>query len=737
MNNLSEIAYDLPIPLNAEQRKAVEDTEGQLLVLSGAGSGKTRVLTARIAYLIEQRGVSPREILAITFTKKAAKEMLDRITGILGDRSSGVWAMTFHAFCARILRYHADVLGFTSDFSIYDESDSLKLIKRICGEKGITDSKKKESIACYISEAKTFGLTPAQFEKEKAYVKDVQTVSEVFSAYNARLKESNAMDYDDLLLNAKELLLSSESVLKRYQERFRYVHVDEFQDINSTQYDLIRLIAGGHGNIFAVGDEDQSIYGWRGARIDIILNFEKDFPAAKIYKLEQNYRSTAHILNCANRVIANNKQRIGDKKLWTSKSGGAPVSFCSVGNDRDEADFVVQKISMLLAEGYKYRDFAILTRINALTRPFEERLNLYGLPYKVYGGVKFYERKEIKDMLAYMRIAVNPKDTEAILRVINFPARGIGDGTTEKLLEYCRGTGKDLIDAILEIDFNTAIAPSAAKKISAFKDIVLSVIRNVNQLSSEEFLKQLIKDAGIETHYKACKEDEWDRFENINELVTAVRDFSRDNPGSGIGDFLQSIALISDTDSIQDDDYITIATVHAVKGLEFPVVFLIALEESIFPLQRAVDENDIEEERRLMYVAVTRASERLFCSYASRRFRFNQVVYNMKSRFITEMQGEQKKQTIPQQPRASVSGGQGGGLNLKGLPPKPQTAAPRILNTDFSAFTAGRQVSHAKFGVGTIVETFGEGVDKSALINFPGIGTKKFLLLIANLTLTD
>lgn len=729
--------YNLDIALNDVQQAAVEDTEGQVLVLSGAGSGKTRVLTARVAYLIKCCGVSPYNVLAITFTNKAAKEMTGRIERSL-DGETGVWASTFHSFCAKILRYHADRLGFNPQYTIYSDVDSERVIKRLCAEKHIEDSKVRDEIIWHIGNAKCFGLSPEVYRKEFAVSNNIDLICDIYKSYTVQLKNSNAMDFDDLLLNTVDLFLTCPDILEKYQERFRYINVDEFQDTNKSQYILIKLLAGKHGNIFVVGDEDQSIYSWRGADINNILNFKKDFKDAKIYKLEQNYRSNAAILTAANNIISNNKERLG-KTLWTAISGGSKVEVFNAYGDREEADFVVQKISELIRlSGYQYKDIAILFRINALTRPYEERLNLYGMPFKLFGGFKFYERKEVKDILAYMRIAANPKDSEAILRVINFPKRGIGDSTVSAVMEYCTLCGVDLIDALLEIETNSYISPSNRNKLLQFKEILQKLIGFEGKPS--DLVETIITSARIEEYYKQAKDDEAEKFENIVELVTAVKDFERDNPDATYLDFLQSVALISDTDSIQDDNYITLATVHSVKGLEFPVVFIIALEESIFPTARSVAENQLEEERRLMYVAVTRAMQRLFLTSAKSRFRFNQRQYNPRSRFVDEMKGDIVKKQPEQlsRPKQQIADDNVYRIQENFKPNKTVSApAPKTVSVDFSGFVAGKSVIHKKFGLGQIMETFGEGMDKSALIHFEGVGTKKFLLMIANLELVD
>ncbi|MGN1100531.1 MAG: ATP-dependent helicase [Christensenellales bacterium] len=692
--------------LNEEQLKPVTDTEGQVLVLAGAGSGKTRVLTYRIAYLINEKHVSPYNILAITFTNKAANEMKERLAALAP--SSEIWVSTFHSLCARILRMDAEKLGYNSSYSIYSESDSDRLIKRIFAERNIEDTEAKNNARFHINRAKTLGLTPAEYEKEFSFVNDISLYCSVYAKYDAELKKNNAMDFDDLLIKTAELFVNHPEVLKKYQERFRYVHIDEFQDTSRLQYLIVRLIAMKYRNIFAVGDDDQSIYSWRGADITNIQDFRKDYPEAKLYKLERNYRSTPQILEAANAVIRNNSRRIG-KELWTENGAGARVEINNAVSDRSEADYVVETISELIrTRGYKPSDFAILVRLNALTRLFEERLNLYNIPYVVFKGHKFFERKEIKDLIAYLRLVVNPLDTESIARIINFPKRGIGDTTVAKLREYADRNGKTLFDAVLDIDGNDEFSASTKAKISGFRDVATDLIKNSAILPMGEFMDYLTDRIQLRRAFDGNKEDDESILLNIGEFVQSVKEFEKANEGSGIKEYLESVSLISDMDTETEQEHVTLATIHAVKGLEFKVVFVVALEEGVFPAKRAITSPDeMEEERRVMYVAMTRAEERLYLTSANCRFKYKEVQYNVVSRFVKELQG-----TMPKPAKSLPFGDQG-------------------VNKDNGQFVCGAKVRHEKFGVGMIVGAQGEGKDKIINVSFEGLGVKTFLLRLA------
>lgn len=718
--------------LNEEQRRAVIDTEGALLVLAGAGSGKTRVLTTRVAYLVKNMNVDPYNILAITFTNKAAGEMKQRIANMLGE-SCEVWISTFHSMCAQILFRECERIGYGKNFSIYAEAECARVLKRIMKSPSDADNEKNaklfDTYYGHIKRIKSFNRDPKEYAE--ACIGESKIKKEtlrLFDLYQAELKNNNAMDFDDLLINTVKLFDENPDVLERYQRRFRYIHVDEFQDTNKIQYRLVRQLAKGYGNIFVVGDEDQSIYGWRGAEISNILDFKKDFPDAKVYKLEQNYRSTAHILNAANRVIANNKKRF-DKVLKTTKEGGKRVEVFNAYNDREEVDYVMRNINDLVTlAGYNYGDIAILMRANSLSRQFEEALTLYNMPYRVYGGIRFYERKEIKELLCYLRIAINPFDNESAARIINVPRRGIGDTTVQKLIECAGANGTHLFDVVKNIENVDGLNAGTKQKIAGFRNLWLGLIDAAGKSDAVAFSEYVLKASGLFDMYKA-DEAEPDRVENLKEFVSAVNLFRKDNPGKTIEDFLRMVALISDADEIDDSNSVTLATIHAVKGLEFPVVFIVALEENIFPSSHAVIESDdnIEEERRLMYVAITRAKERLYVSSSRCRFRFNQRQNNLRSRFVQELIGNVPAKT-PQTPqseqKSTFKPAYTGAAAAK-------PASPAANAVDVSEYTVGRKVEHSKFGTGVIVSVSGSGNETIAGIEFENLGIKKFVVALA------
>jgi len=720
--------------LNEAQKKAVNDLDGAILVIAGAGSGKTRVLTARICHLIET-GVSPYNILAITFTNKAAGEMKERIERAIG--SSAVFTSTFHSLCARILRVHAERLGYSKDFSIYTEQESSRLVKRILQDYPAADPKKYGDFLWHISKAKTCSLSPDEYyEETRTDVPNADDICYVFKRYNEELKRCNSFDFDDLLLMTEKLFKECPDVLESYQRRFKYIHVDEFQDTNVLQYRIVKLLSAMNGNLFVVGDEDQSIYSWRGAEIRNILNFPKDFPGAKVYRLEQNYRSTSSILRAANNVIKHNTNR-NDKTLWCENKDENSVEYIEVNSDRSEAEQVARLVAMLTEYGSSYRDCAVLVRANSLTRQIEEEFNLHGIPYKVFGGFRFFERKEIKDALAYVRLALNPSDNDSLLRVINYPKRGIGLGSVQELQEYANDRGMTYFSALLNPD---GLSAAANKKLAPFTEIVMDLIKCVKEMRPAEFMQYMILRTGIDSVLSASKDaDDQNRLENIRELVGAVKEFVQDNPELGISEFMQSVALVSDTDEMDDENYVTVATIHAVKGLEFENVFIIGMEEGIFPSQRAISSGDIEEERRLMYVAITRAMRKLFVLNAKSRYRFNKVEYFPKSRFVYEMTGQKPTVRIVNSDYGMKNSGRDDRkFKLGANNPSQQSFRERFgmsvqtnKNIDYDKFKKGVVVEHSKFGKGVIISTQGDGEDKIAAIEFPKLGVKRFALAIA------
>lgn len=733
--------------LNPQQAKAVNDLNGAILVIAGAGSGKTRVLTARICRLIES-GVSPYNILAITFTNKAAGEMKERIVSAIESmdesvkrdtvRGASVWTSTFHSMCARILREYGDRLGYGADFTIYTEQESSRLVKRIVADNPSLDPKKCNEYLWHISRAKTLSLDPDGYYREiKNDVAYADDVIFTYRRYEDELKRCNCMDFDDLLLKTVQLFEENPDVLKRYRDRFLYIHVDEFQDTNALQYKLVKLLAGERGNLFAVGDEDQSIYSWRGAEIRNILDFSKDFKGAKVYKLEQNYRSTTSILRVANNVIKHNSNR-NEKTLWSDIKEEDSVEYYEAYSDREEAGQVARAINLLVRHGASYSGIAVLVRANSLTRQFEEEFNLHGIPYKVFGGFRFFERKEIKDTLAYVRVALNPSDNDSILRVLNYPKRGIGNSSVAELQDLATSRGQTLFMTLINPD---GLSVATQKKFAPFTEIALDLVKNVKEMHPVEFMQYLIRRSGIEDALANSKEiDDANRLENIKALIDAVEQFRQDNPDMGISEFMQSVALVSDTDDMDGENYVTVATVHAVKGLEFDNVFIVGLEDGIFPTQRAIDSGDIEEERRLMYVAITRARRKLFALNARSRYRFGRVENLPKSRFISEMTGTRSTVRIANSDYAKGSYAQSGRIKLGANNMQSQNFKNRFSNVpvsaksdnvDYDKFTKDVIVEHTKFGKGLIIMTSGDGEDKIASIAFQGLGVKRFSLAIA------
>lgn len=621
--------------LNEEQIKPVMDTEGAVLVIAGAGSGKTRVLTSRIAHLVEDLGVDPYNILAITFTNKAADEMKSRLANIIGDISQ-MWVCTIHAMCVRILRKYAERLDYKTDFSIYSETDKEKVLKRIIVGLSLEPDKFMKTSKFLISNLKNKDMSTEQFERENPRMRDVKSYVKIIDEYNAELFRSNAMDFDDLLIKTYHLLAEYRDVLLALSKRFRYIHVDEFQDTNVVQYNIVKLLSYVNKNLFVVGDDDQSIYGWRGADINNILDFELDFKGAKTYKLERNYRSTKYILDFANTVIANNVKR-KEKVLWTDNEDGVKPELFVADEESGEAQYTALQIKNFVQQrGYKYSDFAVLMRINALSRSYEQEFMKYGIPCKVYGGFRFFERKEIKDITAYLRILCNPLDNEAVLRVINVPKRGIGDKSIEQLVRYSDANGLSIFDGVFDCD-NLDLNSGAKSKIRGFRDIISKLI-----LAKESMpLLDLVKEVIAKTDFMSCFEDDTsendDKKKNINEFLSSVEEFARLNPQSPLSEYLNSITLSSDTDEINEGEFVTLATVHSVKGLEYRCVFVCGLDNEIFPMQRTDEPDNEEEERRLMYVAITRARERLFFTRAKSRFLYGSRRGTEPSKFIEEL----------------------------------------------------------------------------------------------------
>lgn len=724
--------------LNEQQLKGVYQTEGAVLVLAGAGSGKTRVLTYRIAHLLEM-GVAPTRILAITFTNKATNEMRERLE-TLCPTAKGLWISTFHAMCARILRKHIDLLGYTKDFSIYDDVESERMVKKIIRNKQLDEKMYLSKTVWHISNAKNKGLSP---DKYQAAIADpnADIICSIYERYEEEMKLNNALDYDDLLLKTVILFVQHPDVLREYQERFLYIHIDEYQDTNATQYMLVRMLAGLHGNIFAVGDEDQSIYGWRGADINNILSFRKDFHDAVVIKLEQNYRSTENILAASNALIKNNRSRF-DKTLWSQLGAGDAVVIEHRSTDGEEAEYVVQQIaSMLRTGGYEPRNFAILVRLNALTQKFEERLNSYNIPYKVFGGFRFFERKEIKDVLAYCRLLVNIRDGEALLRAINTPKRGIGDTVVAQLVAYASARSLTPGEVVLDrVEDMPEFSSATAKKLIVFRELYSDIFNYQREHGIGDTVRYIVEKAGFTLAYAGDDEENYNKRLNIDELIQSAEEYERDNPTSNLSEYLQSVTLSSDSDEILEDNYVSVATVHAVKGLEFPVVFVVGLEENIFP-SGAYNKTDaeIEEERRVMYVAMTRAQKRLYLTYCDSRYRFGHYEYNKESRFLTEIKSamgwvKPRTQNTRQNTRkewgapapktvgiVDANQNQTYRGNIAGGNATPRTATYRV----------GEKVLHAKFGKGMVIGVEG---DTLTVAFESAAGIKKLSAKIAPLT---
>ncbi|MBP5686936.1 MAG: UvrD-helicase domain-containing protein [Clostridia bacterium] len=607
--------------LNDEQIKPVLDTEGAVLVIAGAGSGKTRVLTTRIAYLILEKGVLPARIMAITFTNKAAEEMKNRLNNLVGDVYD-MWVSTIHSMCVRILRRDIDKLGYDKNFTIYDETDKDRALKRVIEGLGYEADKYLKIARNAISAAKNDCISPADFKVVNSHLRMVEELTAIYEEYDKTMEKSNALDFDDLLFKTYELFVNFPEVADYYAEKFQYIHIDEFQDTNKVQFSIAEILAKKHGNLFAVGDDDQSIYGFRGAKIENILSFENSFKGAKIYKLERNYRSTKKILELANCIIKNNRAR-RDKTLYTENSEGVRVETFVGTDEENEATYAALQIKNLMARyGYRYSDFAVFMRINALSRAFEQEFANYNIPYRVFGGFRFFERKEIKDVLSYLKIINNDSDDEAFLRCISVPKRGIGEKTLKELREYCVSNGFSLYDGVKSAD-KTSIGAAARIKLNNFRALLDGFKVYSESHTVPELMKYILEATAFKEQFDENTEENASKLYNISELLNSADQFARNNAGSDLADYLNSITLSSDTDAINSDDAVTVATIHAAKGLEYKCVFVAGLDEKVLPIMRTFgDENELEEERRLVYVAVTRAMERLYLTRAMSRFMY-------------------------------------------------------------------------------------------------------------------
>lgn len=732
--------------LNEEQIKPVLDTDGYVLVIAGAGSGKTRVLTSRIAYLVLEKEVKPSEILAITFTNKAAKEMKERLSQMF-DGVDYMWCSTIHSMCVRILRSCIERLGYTKDFTIYDDSDKEKVVKRICQDMGLESDKYVKPAKEYISIAKNNYQTPGEFAKDNTTLTNIDIYYQIMLRYEDTLYSSNSLDFDDLLVKTVEVFQKYPEVKDYYARKFTYIHIDEFQDTNRVQFLIVRLLASANHNLFAVGDDDQSIYGWRGADIDNILSFDKIFLDTKVYKLEQNYRSTKKVLDLANKIIDNNENR-RKKVLWTENDNGDDIVFYDAVDERAEASYVALQIKTLMARhNYDYKDFAILVRLNALSRGFEQEFLKYALPYKIFGGFKFYERKEVKDVLGYLKLINNPVDNEAFLRIINCPKRGIGEKTVNALLSYGAENGCSLYDTLVRLEFVQDINAGARAKLESFRRLIFSLQEMVTDKPFDEFIKDVIEKVDFKSMYSEDTEENKNRLMNIDEFVNGAIEFRKDNYEATLSDFLNSITLSSDIDEIDEDNSVVIATIHAVKGLEYKCVFICGLEEGIFPISRASGDIDSEEEeRRLMYVSITRARERLFLTKTASRYLHGERKFSSPSRYLKEC-GVIK-------PKKPVEKSQDDGEGRRFIPYDDEPvysnvgysssyAKTHVQNIkkqnekqnsiDYQKFRAGAKVKHPKFGNGTILVVQGNGPSMVADIAFKDFGIKKLAVKFAPL----
>ena len=710
--------------LNKEQQQAVQHTEGPLLILAGAGSGKTKVLTVRIAHLLAQ-GVNPYEILAITFTNKAAKEMKSRVEGLVGDVANRIWLSTFHSFCAKFLRFELDnFLGYNSNFTIYDTSDSQAVIKAALKALNLDDKYYPVgAMLAAISDAKNKLLFASDFRKQ---AKDFyqQKVADVYEYYERELRKNNALDFDDLLLVAVKLLQSNEAVLDKYSKRFRYVMIDEYQDTNHAQYLLAKLLASHWKNIAVVGDADQSIYAWRGADIQNILDFEKDYPNCTSIKLEQNYRSTKIILDAANAVIENNEGR-PKKNLWTDKTEGAKIQHFTAQSEHEEAAFIGDTIAKKHdIHDVPYGDMAILYRTNAQSRVLEEALIKRALPYTMVGGTKFYDRKEIKDVLAYLRVLYNPFDDLSLLRIINVPKRSIGATTVAKLQDYAREKGTSLFMTLTQLHLIDSIKGKTKEKLEEFGILIFTLVAEMEDKTVLDILESILDRTG----YLAQLEESTDpqdqaRAENIGELLSVAKDFQDTNPTGTVEDFLEQVALVNDVDSFeQEESKVTLMTLHAAKGLEFPIVFLGGLEEGLFPHSRTLmNPEEIEEERRLAYVGITRAEKELYISNATTRTVFGRTSSYLPSRFIDEIpeelvDGLRAKRKVPDDIKRHVP-------QHMSVTSRPVTK-PIVRNEVIADWKIGDTAIHSKWGNGKVINVAGEGAGMKLTIEFPTQGVR-------------
>lgn len=745
--------------INPQQEAAVNEIFGAVLVIAGAGSGKTHVLTERIAKLLNEGHACGSEIIAITFTNKAAREMKERVLKLTLSQNDEIWVSTFHSMCAKILRKHIEELeGYFKNFSIYSESDTKLAFNKILREFAIEDDERRKKIINQISHAKNMGFSIAQNSKIFSFDKDIAVTTKVFQGYQDYLQANNALDFDDLLTITLRLFTEKPHVLEQYAKRFRFILVDEFQDTNRIQYELVKLLASVHGNVFVVGDEDQCIYTWRGANYKNFEQFRIDFPKLKELKLEQNYRSTKEILEIANKVISNNTER-SPKILFTDNEEGSRVECCARQNGNEEVEEVIAKIRYLIREkGYNYSDFAVLLRMGSLTFPFEKKFIAYNIPHEIYGGFRFFEREEIKNVTAYLRLFVNPRDEVSLRRIINFPKRSIGDATIEAVYTCSKERGLSLLEGILtnqDLDLTSAVK----KKLSAFSKPFLQLAELQQKLSLSEFASQVVETFGILAAYSDSSEENEDRCNNIYQLLDEITNYERSDKEATLSNYLESITLMSDIDAMQNNNKVTISTVHSVKGLEFPCVFIIGMEEGIFPNSRSTGNEELEEERRLAYVAITRAKKYLFLSYCNERFlhgswekmtpscfllecgfqksRLSSLSYNFNGheRKNTAFSWNEKESFKPKE--IELAGHEGFTFQkMKDFAFQPKkTAYDEFMEKNPQAekphYAKGQTILHSKFGVGKISGLSSDG--KIIDVCFETAGNKTLLTDLAPL----
>jgi DNA helicase-2/ATP-dependent DNA helicase PcrA len=717
--------------LNPEQKKAVEFDGGPSIIIAGAGSGKTRVLTFKIAYLIEQ-GYNPYEILALTFTNKAAKEMKERIKKLIGVKAQELWMGTFHSTFAKILRIEAKSINYDHNFTIYDAEDSLALVNSAMNGLNISsDTVNANSTRHRISYLKNHMIFPKEFKERMISSFLDEKVAEIYEEYQFRIAENNAMDFEDLLLKPIELFENNPKILQKYKKKFGYLLVDEFQDTNKAQYELLKLLATKDGKICVVGDDAQSIYSWRGAEIANMLNFEKDFRKTKVFRLEQNYRSTKNILAAADSIIKNNRDQL-EKTLWTSNEDGEPLSLLKCSDEKDEAYQIAKFIKEEIIENkYSMKDFAILYRTNAQSRALEDIFRREKIPYVIIGGIEFYKRKEVKDIIAYLRVITNQQDEESLLRIMNFPQRGIGLTTIGRMIGFARKHGITLFDTMSRVFEVIDIKERIQKNVKGFKILLDKYIGLRTKLSASELTRSLIDELGLIRMFRAENNPEsLNRLQNIEELLSAITEYSKEKPEAKLEDYLQEVALINDLDLAKDStNVVTMMTIHASKGLEFPVIFMSGCEEDIFPLSTKFSSDaSVEEERRLFYVAMTRAEKKVYISHARSRYRFGEVAYQNRSRFIDELDSK----TL-----SEMNDNGGRKANRKS---KKEIYYEFFENLDYEDFSQenrslkiGSRVMHEKFGMGKVIQLIGAGENQKATVSFEGNNVKQLMLKFAKL----